>query len=172
MPYFLRCPVGFAGETCENKVSPCESITCRNNGECRHLGPDKARCHCHPGYTGTQTHFTQSEYSRSFAFCIANRSPVVGKWCSLCAGRNSCTENVRVSCHVSLAGNFCERCELPDGQEHVCNVEAYGAFCHLEGEDNFFCNCPLGFHEVRLCVKGSNCRGQCKVRWDGLNRDG
>lgn len=54
LPVILSPPAGYQGAACEQKVDPCASGPCHNNGTCYPQGPGPLGfgCSCTSGFTG------------------------------------------------------------------------------------------------------------------------
>lgn len=136
--------LGFLGTTCEDKINPCASSPCQNNGTC-YADRLAFSCSCSPGFTGPTC-------AQLIDFCALN--PCAHGIC------RSVGTSYRCLCIPGYHGLYCEEeyneclsapCQngatcrdLVNSYECVCLAEYEGRHCELYKDPCVNINCQNG----------------------------
>jgi len=120
-----KCPTGYTGSTCSQKVLMCSSNPCQNGATCVE-GTGSYTCKCATGYTG-------STCSQKVLMCSSNPCQN-GATCVEGTGSYTC------KCATGYTGSTCSQKVLMCSSNPCQN----GATC-VEGTGSFTCKCATGY---------------------------
>ena len=144
--YRCSCPSGYSGAQCQNRVGPCGSSPCKNNGNCVNTG-NSYECQCSHRYQGRH--------------CEIDTQPCLSSPCYHGAQCIELYNDFRCDCPAGKLGKRCGYGEYCF--QHDC---ANGGACQ-ETFDGPVCKCKDGYmgqncrSDVNECLKAKDpCQGQ------------
>lgn len=148
--YTCRCPEGFEGRYCQDRIpgshaDPCANNPCVNGGTCIVVN-EGFQCNCLPGYRGQRC---EDKASSQYEPTVCHPNP--------CLNGGSCKENGNgfdCICEIQYTGSLCEVDKCAKCDAHAKCVNGH-------------CRCRTGWiGNGYECVKDEGCGGKCGIMAD------